>query len=71
MDTSLRTANAGATGSTLGTRAGAAARLVKPHAAGHATEHGSTDKAAPGSAAAHAPSRPSIISTRWRASSNP
>jgi hypothetical protein len=62
MDTSLRTANAGATGSTLGTRAGAAARLVKPHAAGHATEHGSTDKAAPGSAAAPAPLRSNAAS---------
>jgi hypothetical protein len=52
METTLRTTTAGGTGSTLGTRAGAAARLVKPHAPGHTTEKGKTDNATAGSAAA-------------------
>jgi hypothetical protein len=54
METTLRTTTAGATGSTLGTRAGASARLVKSRAAEPAKETGSTDKTAPGSAPAPA-----------------
>jgi hypothetical protein len=59
METTLRTTTAGATGSTLGTRAGAAARLVKPHAAEPTTET-SSDKAA--GAATPAPLRSNAAS---------
>jgi hypothetical protein len=61
METTLRTTTAGATGSTLGTRAGAAARLVKSNAAEH-TADTSTDKAAAGSASAPAPLRSNAAS---------
>jgi len=46
METTLRTTTAGATGSILGTRAGASARPVQPRAAEPTAERGDTDKAA-------------------------
>jgi hypothetical protein len=46
METTLRTTTAGGAGSTLGTRAGASARLVQPRAAESTTERGGTDQAA-------------------------
>jgi hypothetical protein len=62
MDTTLRTRTAGSTGSALGARAGAAARLVKPRAAEPATENGSADKAATNSASSPAPLRSNAAS---------
>jgi hypothetical protein len=61
METTLRTTTAGATGSILGTRAGASARLVQPRATEPATERGNTDKAAT-VAAAPAPLRSNAAS---------
>jgi hypothetical protein len=52
METKLRTTTVGSTGSALGTRANAAARLVQSRAAEPTTESGSTDKAAAGNAPA-------------------
>jgi hypothetical protein len=52
MESTIRTTTAGATGSALGTRAGAAARLVKPRAAEPTADSSSTDKAASAAAAA-------------------
>jgi len=52
MDTTLRTTTAGATGSTLGTRANAASQLVQARAAEPTTEKNSTDKTAAGTAPA-------------------
>jgi hypothetical protein len=46
IETTLRTTTAGGTGSTLGTRAGASALVVQPHAAEPTTERGSKDPAA-------------------------
>jgi flavin-binding protein dodecin len=57
IETTLRTTAAGGSGSTLGTRTSAAARLVKSRAAEPAAEAGSSDKAASGSASAPAPLR--------------
>jgi hypothetical protein len=61
MDSTLRTTTTGATGSTLGTRASAAARLVKPHAA-EATADNSADKAASTAVAVPAPLRSNAAS---------
>jgi len=57
METTLRTKNAGATGSTLGTRANASSRLVQTRAAEPATDIASPDKTAAGTAPAAAPLR--------------
>jgi hypothetical protein len=62
MESTLRTTTAGATGSTLGTRAGAAARLVKPHAAAPTADSSSADKAAAAGAASPAPLRSNAAS---------
>jgi hypothetical protein len=60
METTLRTTTAGATGSTLGPRAGASARLAKARAAEPATERSGNGPAAAGtSASAHLRSRAS------------
>jgi hypothetical protein len=56
METTLRTTTAGATGSTLGTRANASSRLVQARAAEPTTEN-SKDKTAAGTAPAAAPLR--------------
>jgi hypothetical protein len=61
MESTLRTTTAGATGSALGTRAGAAARLVKPRAAEPTADSSSNDKAA-SAAAAPAPLRSNAAS---------
>jgi hypothetical protein len=61
MESTLRTTTPGATGSALGTRAGAAARLVKPRAAEPTAETSSNDKAA-SAAAAPAPLRSNAAS---------
>jgi hypothetical protein len=62
MESTLRTTTAGATGSTLGTRAGAAARLIKPHAAEPSTDSSNADKAAAAGAASPAPLRSNAAS---------
>ncbi|CAH0271129.1 hypothetical protein SRABI118_03494 [Massilia sp. Bi118] len=56
MDTTIRPTTAGATGSTLGTRANASARLVQSRAAEPATDT-ATDNSAAGAAPAAAPLR--------------
>jgi hypothetical protein len=57
MESTFRTTTAGATGSALGTRAGAAARLIKPRAAEPTADSSSNDKAAASAAASPAPLR--------------
>ena len=61
MESTIRTTTAGATGSALGTRAGAAARLVKPRAAEPTADSSSNDKAS-SAAAAPAPLRSNAAS---------
>ncbi len=62
METTLRPTTAGSTGGTLGTRAGAASRLVKTHAAEPTTENGGAGKAASSGAPAPAPLRSNAAS---------
>lgn len=66
METTLRTTTAGSTGSTLGTRVGAPARQIQPHAAETTIERSSADKTvldgAGGSTPAAAPLRSNAAS---------
>jgi hypothetical protein len=57
MESTIRTTTAGATGSTVGTRAGAAGRLVKPRVSDPAPDNSSADKAVSSGALAPAPLR--------------
>jgi hypothetical protein len=62
MDSTLRTTTAGATGSALGTRTGAAARLVTPRPAQPTADNNGADKAASSAAASPAPLRSNAAS---------
>jgi hypothetical protein len=62
MDSTLRTTTAGATGNALGTRTGAAARLVTPRPAQPTADNNGADKAASSAAASPAPLRSNAAS---------